>query len=361
MSFALAIVLWTAPAARPQNRFLAAILLAHGGYFVVYNGLRLFATDPQDAYALMVTGWALSTFSLGLNFAFLSTLDTPLVSWMRRFGLVWVPVGAFTVVTIDILVNPGAWFSGVEPLGAFSGYGAVSTPRRSLYLLATTAIYLLSAIPALHAWRRAKVESARRQAGFLAAVYTTVFVSWAAFIVWYAGTTRDFTAGIVATNFLWQAANSLALTLGLSYGILKAQLFDIDLKIKWTLRRGTLVGVFVAAFFVASAVAQQWLEQYGVIAGGAAVGLLLFAVRPIERAADKLADRAMPRVRDDKGYRTVRKLEVYRAAIDSALSDGDITPKERGMLAALAEHLGVAPMEMHEVERAAREARASPS
>ena len=144
-----------------------------------------------------------------------------------------------------------------------------------------------------------------------------------------------------------------------SYALLRAQLFDIDIKLKWTVRRGTVAAAFVGVFFVVSEGAQTFLSaQMGPVAGLLAAGGLVFAIAPLQRAADSLADRAMPGVVDNAEYRLVRKYEVYRAAVDSALVEGDISPKERGMLATFASELGLTPKEMHDVEREARAARA---
>lgn len=139
----------------------------------------------------------------------------------------------------------------------------------------------------------------------------------------------------------------------LAYGVARGYVLDIDLRLKWTIRRGALVGAFLAVFFVAAAVAEQYLSRYGALVGGVAVGLLLFALRPIERAADRFADRAMPRVRDTAEYRTVRKREVYRATIDGALADGDLSDRERDMLARLQDQLGLSGTEAREIEREA--------
>ncbi|MBI4392315.1 MAG: hypothetical protein HY556_00760 [Euryarchaeota archaeon] len=360
LACAMAALVWKARADRAQNRWLAAYLFGNGLYFVAYNGLRLFATDPRDAYALMASGWSVNLLSVGGYFAFLSTLDSPLVSWMRRYRIVWAVMGGSALVAAYVVVQPGAWFPGVQPLGGFSGWGAVSSPLRNLVLLVLTGLFIFSAAPAIDAWRRAKTPLLRRQGWIFGATFATTSLGWAAFIIWYlASGTGTFTPFVVVVNFLWQALLSLALSLGLAYGILKTQLFDVDIKLKWTLRSGTLAGAFLGVFFVASEAAQSVLSaQLGPIVGLVATGALVFALAPLQRAADRIADKAMPRVSDDAEYRTVRKREVYAAAVESALEEGDIRPKERGMLATLADQLGLGPKEMHEIEVEARSERA---
>jgi len=65
----------------------------------------------------------------------------------------------------------------------------------------------------------------------------------------------------------------LAFPLLVAYALLQHRLFDIDLKIKWTIKRGTLAAIFIAVFFVAAQVAQNlFSESYGVWIGGVAAG-----------------------------------------------------------------------------------------
>jgi uncharacterized membrane protein YebE (DUF533 family) len=144
----------------------------------------------------------------------------------------------------------------------------------------------------------------------------------------------------------------------LGYAILRQQLLGIELKLKWTLRRGALAAIILAAFFVVSQLVQTFVGGFVPgLAGAAVAGLLLFAITPLQRFADRLADKAMPGVADTKEYRTVRKREVYRAAVESAMEDGVITAKERGVLATLADQLGLGAKEAHDVEKAALAAR----
>ncbi len=45
---------------------------------------------------------------------------------------------------------------------------------------------------------------------------------------------------------------------------------------------------------------------------------------------------------------------VYRAAVESALEESDISPQERGMLATLQDQLGIGAKDAHGIEREAR-------
>jgi uncharacterized membrane protein YebE (DUF533 family) len=121
--------------------------------------------------------------------------------------------------------------------------------------------------------------------------------------------------------------------------MVRYQLFDFDVKLKRTLKRGALVGVVLVVFFVATAVAEQYLQGYGYVAGGIAIGLMLLALRPIERAIDRMADRAMPKTTGTPEYLAQRKHEIYRAALEDSMADGAVTAKERAVLVRLAKNL----------------------
>jgi hypothetical protein len=114
---------------------------------------------------------------------------------------------------------------------------------------------------------------------------------------------------------------------------LRWSLLGIEIKLKHTVRRGTVAAVFVGAFFIVSAVAEQYLQQYGYVIGGLAVGVLLFATVPIRRAAEKISDRAFPGVSDSPDYVTKMKVAFYQEALhDALLPSGALDPARTGTL-----------------------------
>ncbi len=126
----------------------------------------------------------------------------------------------------------------------------------------------------------------------------------------------------------------------LAYGILRHDLAGLDEKVEWGISRTTVAGVFVAVFFIVSEGAQvlfagfagsEWL---GILAAGA----LLFALSPIQRVADHIAERAVPST--GRGPATGPEAR-YRTALEAALADGEVTRDEERFLAELADELGL--------------------
>lgn len=149
------------------------------------------------------------------------------------------------------------------------------------------------------------------------------------------------------------SAAAFLLPLLIAYALVKHQLFDIDVKLRWTVSRGTLAAVFLGVFFVAAELAQNFLSnEYGWALGGLTAGLLLFAISPIQRVAERVASVAVPTVltRDEK------KRDLYGLAVSVALADGLVTREEERHLARLAEELHLGHAEALEIrERLERE------
>jgi hypothetical protein len=81
----------------------------------------------------------------------------------------------------------------------------------------------------------------------------------------------------------------------------------------------------------------QWGWLAGIIV---AIGMLFFT-RGLSKVGDKVASTAMPKVENTSKYVEFRKMEVYKAALESALEEGDITEKERRTLERLRAKLGI--------------------
>jgi len=127
-----------------------------------------------------------------------------------------------------------------------------------------------------------------------------------------------------------------------AYGVLRVQLFDIDLRIKRTLRRGTVAAAFVATFFIVSEFASDYLSsRFGTVLGILGTAALLFFLDPIQRAAERLSNAAMPNTVDTPEYESFRKLQVYDSALRAALEDGHISARQRRVLDSMIKSMGI--------------------
>lgn len=140
------------------------------------------------------------------------------------------------------------------------------------------------------------------------------------------------------------------------YGVARFNVVDLDIKLKWSLSRGTVAAAFIAVFFVASELAAVFFEDLigstgiGILAAGAVV---LF-IAPLQGAAERLAQRAMPHVEDNEAYRNYRRIQIYRVALEGALQDGVLNAKEAGSLANLRLHLGLSDTDHEALEAEVR-------
>jgi hypothetical protein len=137
----------------------------------------------------------------------------------------------------------------------------------------------------------------------------------------------------------------------IAYGILRTQLFDIDLKIRWTIKQSTLAGIFVATMFVISEGAAQFLEaELGNIAGLLAAAVVMFFLAPLQRFSEKVAAAAMPNTENTPEYAAFKKMQVYESAIRDAQAEGGISSKERTLLDLLRDSLEISKSVAAEIE-----------
>lgn len=137
----------------------------------------------------------------------------------------------------------------------------------------------------------------------------------------------------------------------IAYGILRTQLFDIDLRIRWTIKQSTVAGIFVAVMYVISEGASQFLsDELGNVAGLLAAGLVMFFLTPLQRFAERVAGAAMPNTENTSEYASFRKMQVYESALREALQEGGISNKERSLLNHLRDSLDVSESDAVAIE-----------
>jgi len=239
-------------------------------------------------------------------------------------------------------------------LCAFVLWGPLRIGGTMLYL-SLVILFVFALVASLDAWRSAE-GIARSRAGTFALAFGMrdlcwgIAYGWATLMLWqgdYAIVDPDAST----TPYLVYALGSLLAVPLIAYGILKAHLFDIDLKIRWTIRQSTVAAAFVAVFYIVTEGADRLLEaELGSWVGLVASALLIFFLAPLQRFADRLAGAVMPNTSDTPEYVAYRKLQVYAAALTDALPGG-ISEKERALLNHLRDSLGIAPADADALER----------
>ncbi len=129
----------------------------------------------------------------------------------------------------------------------------------------------------------------------------------------------------------------------IAYAIVRHQLLDIDVKVRWTLSKSTIAAAFIAVFFIASEAAQQFFgETLGsAYVGIAAAGALVFAIAPLQRIAEGLVNRALPVAEAPQPTLDERKAKLYIRLARRLRADGEISREDERNLAHLAQELGI--------------------
>lgn len=167
-------------------------------------------------------------------------------------------------------------------------------------------------------------------------------------------TTFYFASGSQAAEraaYVLDGVFTLALPVFVTYAVVRHQLFDLDVKIRWTLKQSTVAAIFVAVFFVVSESAQTLFSRgIGPLFGIAATGLLVFAIAPLQHFAERVATVAMPHVKPLSQLSTGERERLYRDQLRFAWKDGRLDRTERAMLRNLRERLGISAEEAERLE-----------
>ncbi len=175
----------------------------------------------------------------------------------------------------------------------------------------------------IHAWRAA-VGAARSRARAFVIAFGIRDVCWG---LMYSAAVWDLWSGSYAVTtdptdniYLVYALGTFLSVPLIAYGILRTQLFDIDLRIRWTIKQSTLAAAVVAIVYLLSEGADRLVSsEIGNFAGLLAAGIVVFFLAPLQRFAERVAGMAMPNTRNTPEYAAFRKLQVYEAAVAETL------------------------------------------
>ena len=217
-----------------------------------------------------------------------------------------------------------------------------------------TLLFGYALVASIHAWRVAAPGIARTRARIFVLAFGFRDVCWG-FI--YIHGISLIVRGLLGEpepeffHIIYASGTFFAVPL-IAYGILRTQLFDIDLRIHWTIKQSTVAAVFVAIFYLVSEGADRLLSsEFGNIAGLIASALVVFFLAPLQRFAESVASVAMPNTRNTPEYAAHRKMQVYEAALAEAQQEGGISDKERSLLNRLRDSLDISSTDAETLER----------
>lgn len=345
MCCSLAVVLYRVSTAGSVARKLALLLVVEGMTLISTGYIDLFLT-PAVTASSWYPGWLraeeivhtlgdcamLALYPPFLAVALQTKLTRPFADKRMRIGFVVASVALFFAVEL----TPHE-------------FGATL-----LYLLLGL-LFGFALVASIHAWHVA-AGIARSRARAFALAFGIRDICWgfvytgAISTIWF-GQYYVVDPDASSPIYYVYAFGTLFAVPLIAYGILRTHLFDIDLRIRWTIKQSTVAAVFVAIFYVVSEGADRMLSsELGNIAGLLASAFVVFFLVPLQRFAERVASVAMPNTQNTPEYAAFRKLQVYEAALTEALPDGNISERERELLNRLRDSLGISVVDADAIE-----------
>ena len=345
MCWSLAVVVFRVSRKGSVARQLSLLLVVEGVTLISTGYIDLFLTEGARLAPWYATFYRLEEVVHTLGDCLMLALYPPFLAAALQTRLT-APFGA-PRVRVALLVLAAI-------LAAIVLFGSLKIGGTYLYV-SLVVLFLFALAASVDAWRRAD-GMAKSRAGTFAIAFGVRDLCWGfaygwATIVLWQGTYAIVDANATTAPYLVYALGTLLAVPLIAYGILKTHLFDIDLKIQWTIRQSTVAAAFVAVFYLVTEGADRLFEaEFGSQAGLIASALLLFFLSPLQRFAERFAGAIMPNTSDTPEYSAYRKMQVYEAALADALAGG-ISDKERALLNHLRDSLGIAVADADALER----------
>jgi hypothetical protein len=344
------VALRTAPL-RLLNRRLALVLFLEGVWMAGSAGLLFVVKSQPLAFVLGSIGTAAMVALTLQYFAFLGvSVQTPLAKPFRSRAVVLTIDLATLAMVALVLTNPQSFLTEpYSPGWATWNIRMRGTGQLALQVHGLASLYVL--VAALSARRRTRPgTAARTRATWFAIAFglRDLYVGGFGFLY------PIFRPIPFWGDFLYNpmiGVDYLIFVVFLAYGVLRTQLFSIDLKLKFALRQGTIGAVVAGVFFVGSEVLESFVPADNTWYAVFTAAIIVVLLRPVEALAERLMNRLMPGVQDTPDYVGTRKNDVYRAALEGAAEDGIITERERAILNRLAEQLQLSAEEVDVMER----------
>ena len=345
MCWSFAVVLYRTGLPGGVARMLSLLLVVEGGTLISTGYIDLFLTESGRASAGFPVWRQFEFFVHTLGDCAMLALYPPFLATALQTRLTR-PFGRRNVQII-VTVIAAALFLAVylTPLW----FGATL-----LYLLLSL-LFGFALVASIHAWRM-QTGAARARARSFALAFGVRDVCWGfvyggAIVMIQMGQYEVVDGDASSPIYIVYALGTLLAIPLIAYGILRTQLFDIDLRIRWTIRQSTVAAAFVAVFYLVTEGADRVLaDELGNWIGLLASAMLVFFLAPLQNFAERVATVAMPNTRNTPEYAAFRKLQVYEAALEDAVTGG-ISEKERTLLNHLRDSLGISDADAQAVER----------
>lgn len=339
---------------RRQNRALAGFLGLAGLAVLARAGLMPLLQSPAAVFAGACVYYVSYLGAHLFHLLFLSTLDTP---WVRLLRRVWVRralVGVFAGLAAIVVLVPEVLWQGVAAVPRYLQWVPVPVAWHNAYNLVFAALWAYGLLAVVSAARLADREARPAQA-----VRTGLVVHNGGLVLYLLWDLFG-NAGLSAQGLLVKALVPPAfLTAWLAgwagYGIVRAQVFDADLRLKRGMAATISAAMILGAVLGGHALLGQAFSVGGLMAFALPLVPVAFAAPWLVASGRWAADRLMPDVMDTPEYRLARKKEIYVLALEAATRDGQVRERDRSRLVRLQRRLSLPRAEAHRLEKMARE------
>jgi hypothetical protein len=345
MCWSLAVVLYRTSAAGSVARKLALLLVVEGVTLISTGFVDLFFSEKLRAHPFYAGWMQFEVIIHTLGDCAMLALYPPFLAAALRTKL----TQPFARKRVRMAVN------GVSAALFFAVFMTPMWLGATLLYLALAVVFWFALIASIHAWRLAN-GAAKTRARAFAIAFGIRDICWgfvyggAIWMIWF-GQYHVVDPDASSPIYIVYALGTLFAVPLIAYGILRTQLFDIDLRIRWTIKQSTLAAAVIAIIFILSEGADRLLSaELGDGIGLLAAALVVFFLAPLQRFAERVATAAMPNTENTPEYAAFRKMQVYEAAIAEALDEGGISKKERSLLARLRESLDISETDAQAIE-----------
>lgn len=247
-----------------------------------------------------------------------------------------------------------------------SSYGRFNTAHRGTPLHILRSLYLIVMLVMLinnffRMFQQGENPALRRRMAYfvLASLFPLISVLTTRFAYWIFDYSFSFNLATVLIPFP---------AIIMTYGIVKEQLFDINLVVKksilYTIFTTILAGAFVGIEGLMERLVSTTLPILNTtilggieVAKAATSGMVLAISVPAKRVSDNLTDRMFPDIVESALARLTpeKVIDLYREELKVAWRDGELTDKEEEMLHVFRESMHISDALHEQLEREARE------